>query len=157
MTTAREALAEIINDRHQGTRPWSDMVARTDWQRTNGDDYAIRTAYAAADAILSAFPGIRETIEGPVPPRKTIAQRIAFDAAVSNRAREVVEIRKLAAAAAAPEPEWEYRATGRDRRGSMESRNRVSHDDARVLRGRGYTIYRRRPEVPAGPWEVCDE
>lgn len=50
----REALAGLVNDQHQCTRDWSDLRSRSGLERTNGDDYAIRTAYEAADAILTA-------------------------------------------------------------------------------------------------------
>ncbi len=50
----REALASLVNDNHQNSRPWRELVSRSGLQRTNGDDYAVRTAYAAADAILAA-------------------------------------------------------------------------------------------------------
>lgn len=55
MTDAREELEDAIRDVYD---PWTD------------------TPSEIADAILAKFPGIRDVIEGPVSPRKTIAERI---------------------------------------------------------------------------------
>lgn len=50
------------------------------------------------------------------------------------------------------EPEWEYLATGRDRRGSSETRNHVAPELVPTLLRRGYKVQRRTPQIPAGPW-----
>lgn len=152
MTTAREALADLIaEERDKYPRRADDMDSEE-----------------LAAAILSAFPGIRETIEGPVPPRKTIAERVAFDAAVSNRAREIADIRALAAAATAPEPEWEYGATWQisdwGRVGYASSSRELAAEevamylsDPEEFGDQDYRVGRRIPARAAGPWEVCDE
>ena len=54
------------------------------------------------------------------------------------------------------ETEWEYRARGRNRMGHMEMRNRVEAGVIPSLVRRGYVAYRRRPSVPAGPWEPVE-
>lgn len=53
--TPRDNLARLINDEHQCTRLWEDLrIGDPAWTRSNGDDYAIRTAYDAADAVIAA-------------------------------------------------------------------------------------------------------
>lgn len=52
MTDPREDLARLINDEHQCTRAWDDLRQNEPaWTRSNGDDYAIKTAY---DAVIAA-------------------------------------------------------------------------------------------------------
>jgi hypothetical protein len=63
MSADREALAQLVNDNHMCTRPWTDLRRNEPaWTRSNGDDYAIAEAYRAADALLAT--GFRR--QGPI-------------------------------------------------------------------------------------------
>lgn len=127
MIDAREELEDAIRDVYD---PWSD------------------TPREIADAILAKFPGIRDVIEGPVPPRKTIAERIAFDATVNNRARDIAEIRELFTLATS-QPEWEY---GIDTNGKIV----FGHVDVvnELSKATGGKVLRRRK---AGEWEEVSD
>jgi hypothetical protein len=51
----REAIAQVVNDHHQMTRSWEEMISRTGMARTVGDDYALLSARRAADALHEHF------------------------------------------------------------------------------------------------------
>lgn len=76
MSTAREALADLIAegmaDRGNYISEWPEDEAKAyrkkGWAEGRADARALQVA-KTVDAILSAFPGIRETIEGEVTAR----------------------------------------------------------------------------------------
>lgn len=97
----REVLAGTINDNHQCTREWETLKLRTGIERTNGDDYAIRTAYKAADAVITKFeirlPGVTTNTDRIAVLRELLAETSDEDEDYWDREaleHRIVELRK---------------------------------------------------------------